>query len=333
MPPTLSPLLFAVVGALAQDAPGPASVPDTVSLTFNWPASLRARIEGRGVRARLSRGKRDTLVAHVSYRMDVAREGDEYVVRFDDFRVLGPAHVAAHDSAEAIAARFATYVPGYRVNKEGDFVRIEGVEGVRAFIDSLHATLERQNPEAAATVAHLLTTLKSEGVLTASAEENWNALVGAWVGARMVVGQVYETESEEPVAMLQGTSVRYKYQFTVLRRLSCDSVAAPHARDCVELQQVSVMDTLALRRFFRDFAKEFFPDSASRPEPRLEAKFTTTLVARPESMLPVSLVLVKDVSGTEVQDGKLVETQHFELKLQEFTYCASVKDPCVASSR
>ena len=86
----LLPFLLAPVAALAQGASKKAEpAPDVAKLTFAWPASVRARVEAERYRERHSDGKHDTTVARISYRMTAERQGEEYVIRFDDFQLPG----------------------------------------------------------------------------------------------------------------------------------------------------------------------------------------------------------------------------------------------------
>jgi hypothetical protein len=161
----------------------------------------------------------------------------------------------------------------------------------------------------------------SDDVLAASAAQEWNALVGTWVGAELEVGEVYGSEGEEPIPLFQNATVKFEYEFSAVRRMSCDSLAAPKARDCIELEMVSRPDTAAMRELLQRFMGTLAPDAAK------DMGFTdfgvenvVTLVARPESLLPVSLVVAKEVTGTVRAEGKTERVYQLDVKSQRYIY-------------
>ena len=228
-------LSLAPLVAFAQ-APAPAAAVDTAKLTFRWPATLTARIDAHRYRERHSGSKHDTSAASISYRMTAQRSGDEYVVRFADFRLADDAPPAAAAAVAAFVERVGAMVPSYRVSAAGEFRRLESPELLRAWIDSMFATLFSKDRPASPQIKQFMTTLTSDAALAASATQEWNALVGTWVGAELEVGEAYLTEGEEPVPAFQNATVKFEFEFAALRRMSCDSLATPKALDCVELQ-------------------------------------------------------------------------------------------------
>jgi hypothetical protein len=310
-------LVTAPITAAAQNAPRP----DTAKLTFNWPATVRARVDAQRYRERVSNGKHDTSDVRLSYRMTAQRTGNEYVVRFSDFQ-LPQTPGGARSGEAAFMERLGGIAPSYRVNAEGEFTGLESPGLIRAFIDSMLTSLTaRDGPPPGPEMKQFLRTMLSDEVLAASAAQEWNALVGTWLGAELEVGQAYGTEGEEPVPIFQNATVKFEYEFAALRRMPCDSVASPTARDCVELQMVSRPDSAAMRQMLQRFMSTLAPDAAQDMGfADFDVENVVTLVARPESLLPVSLVVTKEVTGTVRERGKTQKVYQYDVKSQRYSY-------------
>ena len=314
-------LAMTPAAALAQGAARP-TPPDTAKLTFRWPVSMRARVDARRYRERHNGGKHDTSDVRLSYRMTAERSGEEYVVRFDDFQLAGASGAMARTpEAAAFMERLGALVPSYRVSAAGEFTRLESPVTIRAFIDSMVTTMASKDGPPPPQLKQLMSTLTSDAVLTASAAQEWNALVGTWIGAELEVGEVYVTEGEEPIPMFQNANIKFAYEFSALRRMSCDSVVAPTARDCVELQMVSRPDSAATRQFLERVANTLLPDAAKGLGiADFDVENVVTLVARPESLLPLHLTVSKEVTGTVRAEGKVEKVHQIDVRTQRYSY-------------
>jgi hypothetical protein len=299
----------------AQQDARPAAA-DTAKLTFRWPAVTHARVEAQRYRERHSNGKHDTSNVRVTYRMSAQRSADEYVVRFSDFQLPQSAAPVA-----GFAERLSALVPSYRVTASGEFTGLESPGTIRAFIDSMLTSLTAKDGPPPPQLKQFMNTMLSDAVLTASAAQEWNALVGTWIGAELEVGEVYGSEGEEPVPIFQNAAVKFEYEFSAVRRIPCDSVATPKARDCVELQMVSRPDSAAMRTLLQRFMGTLMPDAAKDVGfTDFDVENVVTLVARPESLLPVSLVVTKEVAGTVREGGKTEKVYQLDVKSQKYTY-------------
>jgi hypothetical protein len=306
--------------ALAQEAKKPAVKVDTAKLTFRWPENVTARVDAERYRERHSGEKHDTIAAGASYRMTAQRTGNEYVVRFADFRLVDGVDAASPEVA-AVVQRIGALMPSYRVSAAGEFTRLESPDTFRASIDSMIMTLIAKDRPPPPQLKQVMSTLTSDAVLTAAVAQEWNALVGTWAGAELEVGEAYLTEGDEPIPAFQNATVRFEYEFAALRRMSCDSVAAPGARDCVELQMVSKPDSAAMRQLLERVMGSLAPDVAKDMGfADFNVENVITLVARPESLLPVYLVVSKEVTGAVRTGGKIEKVYQLDVKSQRYTY-------------
>lgn len=317
----ISLLLVMAPCAIRAQAPAPPARVDTAKLTFKWPQSMRARVDVRRYRERDISGKHDTTDVAMSYRMSSARSGEEYVIRFDDLRLTGTDGVGLASDNAAFAERLGGFMPSYRVSAAGEFTRLESPATVRAFLDSMVTAMTSKQGPLPPQLKQLMTTMMSDEVLEGRAAEEWNALVGTWIGGQLEVGEVYSTEGEEPIPIFQNAVVKFEYEFSALRRMPCDSIAKPAARDCIELQMVSRPDSAAMRQLLQRLLGAIVPDSA------VAAGFTdfnvenvVTLVARPESLLPVHLTVSKEVTGAVREKGKTEKLYQIEVRTQKYTY-------------
>ena len=306
---------------LAQGASKPPAKVDTAKLTFRWPENVTARVDAQRYRERHNGGRHDTSDARVSYRMTAQRSGAEYVVRFSDFQMHGEAREARASEAAAFMERLGGIAPSYRVTAAGEFARLESPDMLRKLIDSLLTSMSAKEGAPPPQLMQVMTSMLSDEVLTATAAYEWNALVGAWVGAELEVGEVYGSEGEEPVPIFQNATVKFQYEFSAVRRMSCDSVAAPQARDCIELEMVSRPDSAAMRQLLERFMGTFAPEEAKAVGfTDFNVENVVTLVARPESLVPVSLVVAKHVTGTVRSGGKTSKMDQLDVKSQRYTY-------------
>ena len=297
-----------------------AQAPDIAKLTFAWPEKMIARVEAQKYRERNSGTRADTNNIEISYRMTAQRTGHEYVIAFDDFQTPEGAPLSARQELASLTDRLGALIPAYRVTAGGEFARLESTATLRAFIDSLVKTAVG-NASVTPEARQMLQTLGSDAVLASAAAQEWNALVGTWAGAELEVGQAYESEGEEPVPILQGATITFRYEFGVLRRLSCDSIAAPNARDCVELQMVSKPDSAALRRFLDRFVSTMMPGTVKDLAfSEFDIENVISLVARPETLVPMSLVISKEVTAKMKAAGATEELYQFDVKALRYSY-------------
>lgn len=308
--------LLLTLAPLALDA----QAPDVAKLTFAWPEKMIARVEAQKYRERNTGTRADTSNVEISYRMTAQRTGNEYVIAFDDFQTPEGAPLSARQELASLTDRLGALIPAYRVTAAGEFTRLESTATLRAFIDSLVKTVEAKasiTPE----MKQMLQAAGSDAVLTSVVAQEWNALVGTWAGAELEVGEAYGSEGEEPVPILQGATIKFRYEFGVVRRLSCDSIAAPNARDCVELQMVSKPDSAALRQFLDRFVSRMMPDVAKELTfAEFDIENVISLVARPETLVPMSLVVSKEVTAKMKADASTEEIYQFDVKAFRYTY-------------
>ncbi|MFN6193731.1 MAG: hypothetical protein ACK5BN_07915 [Planctomycetota bacterium] len=158
---------------------------------FRWPLPCTVVVEKAGDK----RGKKATL----SYRLEVAADGAEAVrVRHRDFTFLTVNGVDATTPAMqrqlATAQVLAHAVPDLLVSPQGDYLRIDGIDGVLENVATLAGESRgASRAQIELTIAALRTPAAQERMLQAGSGE-WLSWVGAWLEFAVPAGEQRESE-------------------------------------------------------------------------------------------------------------------------------------------
>jgi hypothetical protein len=301
--------------AHAQDAQPDWS--DTVRLTFDWPQDLQARVDLQRVRVQSTPEGADSTGVALSYEMDVSEHPDGLAIRYSNYRPAG-ADLISNDE-QHILQLASSVVPGYIVTSEGALLEVADLEGVLAEWRGL--VLDGDLEPA---FTGILEEMMSEQVLVALATQEWNALVGAWAGGELVVGAAYETEAEEPAAMLGNVMIPFRYEVGASARVPCTDGDLDKA--CIELIMRSSPDQDALRPHLDEFAQRLLDAAGSgvaMPQMRyreLRIDNEVVLIARPGSMVPHRLSIFRSVGAVIDVDGVVATSGVDQLSQYSFTY-------------
>ncbi|HUP21443.1 MAG TPA: hypothetical protein VNB06_00715 [Thermoanaerobaculia bacterium] len=243
-----------------------------------------------------------------NYRLSLEPVDDDLRLRFDDLQMgsFGPHGPPPPSRPTELMAILVNIVPDYVVTREGDFVGMHDLTTLQADLERLFSMLGRAGGETPE-VRLAFDMLRSEPVLEGNAEDQWDALVGFWVGANL------EWEGAEPARIdvdrerspdgLPG-AVRY---FGVSRRTPCSRSGV--VRDCVELEMRRTADSEETRLAANSMmsmigamlgGKQSWSAAGASS---LELENLVQLVTEPESLIPHSYTWSKTVRGTE--EGKL----------------------------
>jgi len=296
-------------------------------LGFVWPADLAARVSHTRDKQRQSAGGTAQESSTIRYRLITERREEGLLVRYDDFS-FEAAEGAAELAAEArlIAELSAKMQPQYVIDREGAFVRIEGIEQLQTSLKELFDELLGDMPaQSRASVEQMMAPMLSEDYLTARASEEWNLLVGVWVGEAMVTGQTYTDNSRAAIPFLGGQELDMKVERRLARRLPCH--AEDTERRCVELQMVSSPDSEQVKQMLDAMLSQL-----SKAQPGVPAQLAVrefemenkiSLITEPDRLLPHRLVKqrrtrVKMSAGA----GPEIEATDVEEDTYDFSYDA-----------
>lgn len=262
---------------------------DTVALRFAWPQGLTATIDAERIRTRAQNG--DSTASSLSYRMQArAGKGKELLIRFSDFEV------ESEEAAEPqLMEQVAGLVPNYRVSTQGEFLGVHEVSALKARMDSMFASMlaEDRSGEFKA----LFQSLLSEQYLNGATAQEWNSLVGMWVGADLELGQVYELEEETPIPIIPGAVVTMVSEFAIEERVSCEDGGTK--TECVQIRLYAEPDSVAMKKVLQQFMEKIA--GAGRTDvpvfENLSIRSELLLITRPETLVPYYMELIKVVEG------------------------------------
>ncbi|HEX5581261.1 MAG TPA: hypothetical protein VFX39_06745 [Gemmatimonadaceae bacterium] len=272
--------------------------PDTTSLRFDWPVGTVAHVEQIATRIQESPSRLDTTAMRSSYRLRVDDHPRGRFVHIDSFAV-GPQEGDMPPGLARVAATLGALVPSYVVSPEGDFLELADPEGVKAAADSLLAPFFRELEGAPEQLRAFMANATSIPTLTASAAEEWNLLVGTWVGAEWEVGAVYEASGEQSTPFFPGRAVRMNYEFSAVERAPC--VEDGSEQDCVLLAMRVTPDSAALESLLQEFVRTVAPEGVAEIADVLRNTRTTNevlVLTRPGTLQPYWLEVVKRVEVT-----------------------------------
>lgn len=287
---------------------------DTVRLRFGWPMGLNARVTAQKLRTRSRGGKPDTTNVQVTYQVTVQPHTRGRLVRFHGFEVPGIGVAVTGELEERVSAM----MPSVIVDTTGAFVGIDGVDAMQRELNAqLRPYLGRADTLPAGTRA-LLERLRSPEVLSALTEYEWNALVGTWIESDFVVGTVYESEYEQPFALVPGMMIPIVQDFVAHRRVPCRP--SDVERRCVELESRLYHDKDAIRQALDSvMAQVVSRDSSAIEDYDVESEMR--LIAEPATLIPHLLVVSKRVTvRIKSPQGVREETSQSETKTTRYEY-------------
>jgi hypothetical protein len=296
---------------------------DTVRLRFAWPVGLAAHVQVHKLRNRINAGTADSTNVRLAYQMLVQQHPRGRLIQLHSFEVPGVAELSnpdfgAEDFAE-LQERMSALMPTMVVDTAGAFVAIERVEAMQREMSALMGDSARYDPKLNPEAAALLDRLRSPQVLTTLAEYEWNALVGTWIEADLIVGLAYETEYELPFPLLPDVMLPVVQEFTAVGRVPCTEQETQ--RRCVELQSFVYQDQEALRAILDRVMSQVIPGKDVPKIEDFESETEIRLIAEPASLIPYHLTVTKRISASvRVGAGELSQTTQVETKTTQFRY-------------
>ncbi|MGB5103280.1 MAG: hypothetical protein WBO04_08165 [Steroidobacteraceae bacterium] len=299
----LAALAVAFTDTIAADEPATAEV---ARLTFAWPPGTAAQVETTRQRTRLTGEKESTFSANARYRMHVQSHKDGLLVAYSDFETPTVAGDDENRKAtlEAILQKVSAVAPSIVVSPEAELLRVENVKELREQMQSVFEPMIAEMKDAPPQLNAMMRNALSEQSLTASAAQDWNALVGAWAGAEFEQGATYVLTTDEPLPMIPGTTVPMSYEFGFVEKVPCTRAAESPA--CVVLQMNSSPEPQAMRNILDEFMRKMTRGSAASQGlfESLDVVSTIVVVMEPATMLPYRLETEKRVEGTVRAPGE-----------------------------
>ena len=160
----------------------------------------------------------------------------------------------------------------------------------------------------------------SEQVLFTKIQEQWNAMVGTWIGADFEIGADYVLEQEVPSPVLPQLSVPMYYRYSAAERTYCVEGGPEDA--CVLLIMESRPDEERLAELLVRFVDRI-AEGVAEPNvafTELHQESSILLVADPDTLLPYELEIMTEVSGRVAENSEETPFRRFEETRYVFTY-------------
>lgn len=286
---------------------------DTVQLRFGWQPGMRAEVEMEQVRIRDTETGRDSVRMASTYRLQVAEHPEGLAVTYADMRwteVPGDAGPEIRRLFDAMAASSSGGRARNVVTRGGEFVRVEGAEETaREVMAALEPLFAEVDEAGLANLRQMLAGMVSPEALSASAADEWNALVGAWVDADLEVGAVYALESSFQAPVFPGVEIPVSLQFQVEGWTQCAETdgGGDGEEPCVALVMISQPDAEvvagAIRRFLEQAGLPV--EEADDLFAQLAVETFVSLVAEPATLRPHRLEIQRVVTGGEGEDAPM----------------------------
>ncbi|MDX1430356.1 MAG: hypothetical protein R3282_08715 [Rhodothermales bacterium] len=270
---------------------------DVVTLSFNWPVGLTARVTHVREQIRDNGESVDTTGAAITYSMHVRQQGAGRLVSFDDFELVGGAPEDGGEVMQQLTEQIGTFMPALVIDSAGDVTEISGVEQMVSQVRALLQPMLDSLPPEAGGLNRLLERMLSQSYFEAKALEDWNALIGLWRDAEFELGAVYQLEADEPIPILPGRTIPFVYEFSFLERAPCSEERTDSS--CVVLEMISVPDADSLASLLEAVFGEAAPELGEGRiiYRKLDLENYIRLLTEPSGLIPHRLEIIQVFGG------------------------------------
>lgn len=302
--PALRAVIVIGLVVLSPAFSGSAGAKDSVQLKFAWPDNLNAKVSflyrntsRRGMKGHsmMVYGNYDANVRPMNGGLRVVSENADIQVRSEGLPA-GPQSKLQQALARAMGKQ-----PAYEVDRQGQFVRLADAKQYRKTLeDALNAAFADSPSEMRAKIVSAAAPAMTDEQLRAAAAASWNQIVGAWLAAKLDMGDVYKLKFKRPVASLGGATVTLLAEIQFVKRASC--TAKDRGRKCVELQMKTSADNESVVKAIKAQAA-----GGGNPAMTVRAfymKETIRVLTEPGTLVPHRMHSTKETSMVIKANGR-----------------------------
>ena len=227
-------LLFQVL-SMASGTPAAGQQGETFRPGFGWQPGMRIEASETRVGVLREGAVSDSgRVSSATYAIVVSEHRDGLLISHEDIRVervgefpeeLPP--IARVNTVVADNLEYWMRLPNLVVTEEGEFIRVDDVEGFRFRVESsirpVASALGGGDPEILALLDSLLAVVINEDVIEGLAADRWSSLVDKWAGTDWEIGQVFGAEISAPNPLVPGPAIDYTIQAGVTQKIECEA--------------------------------------------------------------------------------------------------------------
>jgi len=296
-----------VAPAVAQDVP----------FVFGWKPGLKVRVDHQFSSEDRGKSKRSS----VKYILSVDEAGENLAVKFLN-PTIGGARLAPNAGVQAFQEQIgAVAFPELRVRKSGEYLGLfePGAQTIRVLTLLQKVVAEKVPGPAQIGVNNSLLMFASPQFLAAKAEDLWNPIVGFWSDVTLAVGQTHEFETDVPVPLVPGVTVRQRGHITLVETHTC--LRGGVERMCAGIQMHAETDPDDAVRAIKEAMDR--TNSTRSPRPlidRLTAVSEMVLVTEPDGLFPHEYSLRREMQVSMTVNGKADESRRIDTHEVRYTY-------------
>lgn len=209
-------LLIVLLLSIPQDKPA-AKPSAPAELKFAWPDRIEAMVEtDRSKEQREGTTVKKKSLVRTRHRMQVLPHTKGRLIRSTGHELLEPAVATA--PGQDIGQVLSSLSPSIVVDNEGSFESVEDVETLKKVLESLVAPTRQR--VAGTELEKVVKALTSVEFLASNALQDWDALVGNWVGAELS-NEVVRFEGETPIPIFPDMEVLLKGTMQMVSKGNC----------------------------------------------------------------------------------------------------------------
>ena len=293
---------------------------DSVSLNFSWPSDLRGKalLNYKQIKSSSRGTRRQTFSGSYDFRAEPIQEG--LLVRYENPEIRiegGPQADDQRAKLERALLKATSSPPDYIISTNGKFVRLEGMDRFQENLrEALGEVISDLPEEAQERVMHILGQMTTEEQLEKKIMDSWDREVGAWIGATLDQGDVYEAQYTTKAPALQNAPIPMKAQFKYIGRTPCNDES--EAENCVELEMLTEVNSEILAQALEDFLQKAGISDFHVEEFQLEEK--VQLITEPGTLIPHRMHLRRLSSTVISQNGQTSEANEYREIKATYTY-------------
>ena len=231
----LATVLLIQALSMAAGSPAAGQQGETFRPGFGWQPGMRIEASETRVGVLREGSVSDSgRVSTATYSIVVSDHRDGLLISHEDIRVervgdfpeeLPP--IARVNTVVADNLEYWMRLPDLVVSEEGEFIRVDDVEGFRFRVASsirpVASALGGGDPEILVLLDSLLAVVVNDDVIEGLAADRWSSLVDKWAGTDWEIGQVFGAEIEAPNPLVPGPAIEYTIQAGVTQKIACEA--------------------------------------------------------------------------------------------------------------
>ena len=291
---TIVPVLLILSAQLSYPQTKP---PAPQELKFAWPERIEAVVETeRSKEQREGTTVKKKSLVKARYRMQVEPHAKGRILRFTQHEILEPKVDGL--PAQDVAQLLTSLSPSFVITTDGEFAGVQDIEALTATIEKMVAPIRK---EAAGTgIDEMLKGITSEAFLAAASQQEWDALVGNWVGAELRP-RVENFEGSAPMPLFPNTEILLKGTVGMVGTAPCSRGTGTFS--CATFELKSAADQKSVQTVLEQMLRGVKGMEGVRYE-HFDIQTVVRVTLETHTMLPHDFSMTKTVTMTVSKAGE-----------------------------